>query len=174
MDQLEQKYKVSQRDKLHHFLSLKITWNIPERYVYLSQEHYIDKLRAQYLPTLFPSVKTPTLSTFKDLDRRKDSEMASPGPYPSLIGALLWIAQSTWADISFAVNCLLQFLRDPSAAHWHAALRILQYLVSTKDYQLWLGGNLKCCGYSDSDWAADLFDRRSTSAYTYCIGAGSI
>lgn len=174
MDQLEQKYEVGQRDTLHHFLSLKITRNISERFVYLSQEHYIDELQAQYLPNLRPSVKTPTTSAFKDLGPRNASEPISPGPYASLVGALLWVAQSTRADISFAVNRLSQFLRDPSAAHWDAAVRVLEYLISTKDYQLRLGGNLDCCGYSDSDWAEDRFDRRSTSAYTYRIGSGAI
>lgn len=86
----------------------------------------------------------------------------------------MWVAQSTQEDISFAVNRLSQFLCDPSSAHWYAALRVLRYLITTKDLKLRLGGDLKLSGYTDSDWAEDRFDRRSTSAYTYRIGSGSI
>lgn len=174
MDDLEKKYKVGQREELNHFLSLKITRDKSNNLVYLSHSHYIRDVHAQFLPGDSITVNTPTASTFKDLGPKSDSEAPLPGPYSSLIGALLWIAQSTRADVSFAVNRLSQFLHKPSAAHWHAALRVLRYLHTTKDLRLCLGGNLEFCGYSDSDWAEDRFDRRSTSAYTYCIGCGSI
>jgi hypothetical protein len=72
------------------------------------------------------------------------------------------------------VNRLSQHLRDPSEAHWQAAVRVLNYLVTTKDLRLRLGGKLNCSGFSDSDWAEDRDDRKSTSAYTYQIGDGAI
>jgi hypothetical protein len=53
-------------------------------------------------------------------------------------------------------------------------VRILNYLVSTKDLRLRLGGDLTLSGYTDSDWAEDRDDRRSTSAYTYRVGDGAI
>lgn len=84
------------------------------------------------------------------------------------------MAQYTRADVFFAVNRLSQFLHNPSAAHWCAVLHILRYLFTTKDLRLCLGGLLDFCGYTDSDWAEDRFDRRSTSAYTFCVGCGSI
>jgi hypothetical protein len=51
---------------------------------------------------------------------------------------------------------------------------VLNYLVSTKNLQLRLSGELTCSGYSDSDWAEDRDNRRSTSAYTYRLGDGAI
>lgn len=159
MDSLEQTYKIGQREELNHFLSLKITRDKANKLVFLSQAHYIRDIHAQFLPDDSVTAKTPTSSTFKDLGPKSDSEASSPGPYSSLIGALLWMAQSTRADVSFAVNRLSQFLHNPSAAHWHAALRVLWYLFTTKDLCLCLGGTLDFCGYSDSDWAEDRFDR---------------
>lgn len=72
------------------------------------------------------------------------------------------------------VNRLSQHLRGPSEAHYRAALRVLHYLVSTKHLKLCLGGKLTLSGYSDSDWAEDRDNRRSTSAYSYHIGDGAI
>jgi hypothetical protein len=51
---------------------------------------------------------------------------------------------------------------------------VLNYLISTKDLRLCLGGELTCSGYSDSDWAEDRDDRRSTSGYTFQVGNGAI
>lgn len=128
----------------------------------------------KYLKGSAVKVSTPTDVHFKDLVPRLPDENQSPGHYASLIGALLWVAQCTRPDISFAVNRLSQFFRDPSESHWYAAVRVLTYLGSTKHLRLRLGGGLVCSGYSDSDWAEDRLDRHSTSAYTYRIGDGAI
>lgn len=95
MDQLEKTYKVGQCEPLHHFLSLKITCDVEQQYVYLSQEHYISDLQKEFFPGSLFSAKTPTASNFKDLGPRTESDAPSPGPYSSLIGAQLWVAQST-------------------------------------------------------------------------------
>lgn len=117
---------------------------------------------------------TPTDSFFKDLTTRTLLEKPSPGTHPSNLGALLWIAHCVRADVAFAVNRLSQFLCDPYEAHWSAAVRILNYLLSTKSLQLKLGGDLSCSGYSDLDWAQDKLTRHLTLGYTYRIGVGAI
>lgn len=125
MGNLEKKYKVGQREELNHFLLLKITCDRKNELVYFSQSHYIEDLHAQFLPNNTYLAKTPTASNFKDLGPKSDSKSSSPGPYSSLIGALLWVAQSTRSNVSFSVNRLSQFLYNPSSAHWYAALCIL-------------------------------------------------
>jgi hypothetical protein len=142
--------------------------------VYLSQTHYINDMHLRFLGESHVHVSTPTDSNFRLLVPRLPEEQPSSGPYNQLVGSLLWAAQCTRPDVLFAVNKLSQFLRDPSDAHWKAALRVLNYLVSTKHLRLKLGGALSCSGYSDSDWAEDRADRRSTSAYTFRIGEGAI
>ena len=171
---LGKRFKIGADKDLHHFLSMKIDRDVENQAVFISQSHYISELEKRFLSSLPVSVRTPTDSAFKDLVPRKPNEQPSSGPYPQLIGALLWAAQCTLPDISFAVNRLSQFLRDPSESHWQAACRILHYLISTKDLRLRLGGSLTCAGYSDSDWAEDRHNRRSTSAYTFRLGDGAI
>lgn len=111
MRQLGSKFKVGSQEPLHHFLSLKIDRDIRGRKVFLSQQHYVEELEERFLGSSHKSVQTPTDSSFKDLHPRKANESESPGPYSSLIGALLWAAQCTRADISFAVNnCLSSYM----------------------------------------------------------------
>lgn len=175
MVRLSKNFKVGSKEPLHHFLSLKIERDVENKLVFLSQEHYLDDLRNCCLGSSHTlSFLTPTDLTFKDLPPCHPDEAKSPGPYASLVGALLWAAQCTSSDTSFAVGRLSQFLHDPSLLHWRAALRVLHYLVATKHLRLCLGGNLTMCGYSDSDWAKDRLDRHSTSGYSYHVGLGAI
>lgn len=174
INQMEKVYKIGAREDINHFLSLRITRDKENGYVFVSQTHYIDELKEKYLPDCSITAHTPSSSDFKDLNHWKDDKPVSPGPYNSLIGALLWVAQSTHADIAFVVNRLSQFLKNPSASHWNMGICVLRYLVTTKHLKLRLGGSLECCGYTNSDWAEDCFDRRSTSTYTFCVGSCSI
>lgn len=174
IDSISGRFEVSSNEELHHFLSLDIKRDIPARRVYLSQEHYIRDVASRFLPSGHTPTRTPTSSTFKDLSPREPSDQGSSGNYSSLIGALLWVAQCTRPDVSFAVNRLSQYLRDPSDDHWQAGIRVLNYLVSTSHLPLSLGGDAVVSGYSDADWAEDRHDRRSTTGYTYRFGCGPI
>ncbi|KAI7946361.1 hypothetical protein MJO29_010888 [Puccinia striiformis f. sp. tritici] len=152
---LGKRFKIGADEELNHFLSIKISRDLPNRHVFMNQSHYISELCDRFLGGSPTPAATPTDINFKNLGPRLPTDPVSPGPYPQLIGSLLWVSQCTRPDISFAVNRLSQHLRDPSYAHWHAGLRVLNYLVSTKSLKLRLGGELTCSGFSDSDWAED-------------------
>ena len=55
-------------------------------------------------------------------------------PYRELIGTLLWIANGTRPDISYAVGTLAKYTNNPAELHWKALLRVLGYLANTLDY----------------------------------------
>jgi transposase InsO family protein len=171
---LGQRFKIGADEDLHHFLSLKITRNVDDRTVFINQSHYIDEIGERFLHGDYLNVATPSDVNFKTLRKRLSSDPASSGPYNQLIGSLLWVSQCSRPDVAFVVNKLSQYLRDPSEAHWQAARRVLNYLLSTKDLRLRLGGDISLSGYSDSDWAEDRDDRRSTSGYAYKVGHGVI
>ena len=93
-------FEVSADEELHHFLSISITRDVEGQKLFMSQQHYIEDLQTCFLPNSHVSVSTPTDVHFKDLLSRKDDEKISPGPYSSLIGALLWVVQCTQANVS--------------------------------------------------------------------------
>ena len=63
-----------------------------------------------------------------------ESEMNERMPFRELIGSLMFLANVTRPDISFAVNVLSRFLNNYSESHWQAAKRILRYLRGTIEY----------------------------------------
>ena len=53
--------------------------------------------------------------------------------------------------------------------HWEAAKRILQYIQGTRTYDIHYttDSELELVGYTDSDWAGDSIDRKSTLRYVF-------
>ncbi|GKU98369.1 hypothetical protein SLEP1_g11381 [Rubroshorea leprosula] len=68
-----------------------------------------------------------------------------------------------------------RFLENPQQSHMQVAKRIMRYLKGTLNYGLFYSSTDNCAiiGYSDSDWAGDLDDRKSTSGYCFNFGATS-
>jgi hypothetical protein len=63
---------------------------------------------------------------------------------------------------------------SPSATKATAARRALKYLKGTSDYALQYKSTGGLIGFSDSDWAGDLNDRKSTAGFTYTLGGAAI
>jgi hypothetical protein len=95
--------------------------------------------------------------------------------YTQLVGNLLYLT-ATRPDIAYAVGMVCRFMSDPRLEHWNAAKRILRYMKGT--YNLGLeyqnGGNVQLAGYTDSDWAGDTDDRKSTFGYIFYLDLGAI
>lgn len=98
-------------------------------------------------------------------------------PYQELIGGLLFLANVSRPDISFAVSYLSRFNNNPDQEHWLAAKRVLRFLKGTRDMKLtFSNSNLGCdiIGFSDSDFAADTIERKSVSGYVFKMSNGAI
>ena len=67
-------------------------------------------------------------------------------------------------------------MHSPQQAHWDAALSLLAYLSKTLDLGLWYlkGEENTIQGFSDADYAGNLDDRTSTSAYLFTNGSTPI
>ncbi|KAH9699990.1 protein kinase domain-containing protein [Citrus sinensis] len=70
-------------------------------------------------------------------------------------------------ETGFAVSAVSQFMHNPTEQHMDAVFRILKYLKMTPGKGLFFKKseyrNIEI--YSDADWAGDVTNRRSTSAY---------
>ena len=98
----------------------------------LDQTRQINGLAASYnlLDNLRP-VQTP-MELGLVLEPEQSDE-SYDYPFRSLLGELLWIARCTRPDIMFAVIYLSRFTSAYGPAHYKALLRVLRYLITTKD-----------------------------------------
>ena len=94
-----------------------------------------------------------------------------PGRYRRLIGKLIYLTMIK-PDITFVVRVLSRFMHQPREIHWLAAIRVLAYIKSYpgKGLVYKKHGHVRISGYSDSRYAGDREDRKSTTEYCTFIG----
>ena len=82
----------------------------------------------------------------------------------------------TSPDITHAVSNVAKFCANPAKEHWIAFKRIMRYLVGTMCLgPVYKKNQLKSCvRFSDTDWAGDLDDRKSTSGYMFRLSGAAI
>ena len=125
-------YRMKHLGTPQHMVGIKVT--ISRTQIKLSQDHYIATIADRFAVTSSASVSTPaTTSGCLAQALPGDSTPLDPSthPYMSLVGSLLW-ASLTRPDIATAVGRACQHSKNPTAAHWRAALRILKYLYHSR------------------------------------------
>ncbi|PNX58518.1 hypothetical protein L195_g050950 [Trifolium pratense] len=83
---------------------------------------------------------------------------------------------ATRPDLAFSVCLVARFMERPTEIHVAAVKRILRYVKGTVSYGLWFekGKDDELVGWSDSDYAGDLDDRKSTSGYVFMVGSKAV
>eukprot|EP00253_Pinus_taeda_P030125 PITA_30125 len=117
---------------------------------------------------------TPTVMGLK-LNKEDSSKNFDPSLYKSIVGSLMYLT-ATRPDIMHVVSLISRFMERPKEAHWQAAKRILRYVKGTKRFGI-LYITLECSdliGYTDSNWAGSVDDRKSTSGYVFQMGSRAI
>ncbi|XP_024518486.1 uncharacterized protein LOC112341862 [Selaginella moellendorffii] len=160
---------------VRQLLGMEVDRDEADRTITLTQCQYVKKLLNQFNMTSCKSVATPVVTGIK-FTSKMDDLFDQPSVYRSLVGGLLYLANMTRPDISFAVGLLSRYMQSPSCYHWQMVKRVLRYLKGTAAHGL----VYKCSGqsklvlqaYCDADWAGNLDTRHSTSGIC-CIIAGA-
>jgi hypothetical protein len=149
----------------------------------LSQRNYINTILNRFGYSNVNPASSP-LDPNTHLKKRDKSlppaDPATINDYQTKLGSIMYAAIGTLPQLAFAIQKLSQFSSNPSAEHLTALKRVFRYLAYVRDQNLGLtyGGKEKwpedIVGYSDSDWASDLDDRRSTSGFVFMLGGGAI
>jgi hypothetical protein len=103
------------------------------------------------------------------------SESIDATLYKQIIGSLMYLT-NTRPNICFAMNTLSQFLVEPRHVHLVAAKHVMRYLKDTLDCGLSYDGDhdFTLSGYTDSDWAGSVADRKNTSGCCFSLGSAMI
>jgi hypothetical protein len=82
----------------------------------------------------------------------------------------------THPDLSFVVSLVAWYMKTPHESHWKTTKRILCYVRGTFQFGIHYssGGTPLLVGFTDSDWADDPDDRKSTAGYVFSLGSGPV
>ncbi|KAJ8754920.1 hypothetical protein K2173_015432 [Erythroxylum novogranatense] len=96
--------------------------------------------------------------------------------YRSVIGSLRYLV-NTRPDIAYSVGVMSRYMEAPTTSHLTAVKQILRYVKGTLSfgcvYKKKLS-NVELVGFSDSDMAGDIDDRKSTTGVLYYLGVNPI
>ncbi|CAI7864931.1 unnamed protein product [Closterium sp. NIES-54] len=116
--------------------------------------------------------------TCTDLAPPSDESVEPSGPYPELVGCLMYLMTCTRPDLAYPLSLLARYVAPGrhQKVHWDAAKRVLRYLCSTSGLGLVLGGRARVVltGHADASWVDDLATQRSSQGYTFSLGSGSV
>eukprot|EP00253_Pinus_taeda_P007569 PITA_07569 len=78
--------------------------------------------------------------------------------------------------IFYAIFTWKIFMQTPRESHWKPAKRILRYVRGTVQFGIHYSAEAShlLVGFTDSDWAGDHDDRKSTAGYMFTLGSGPI
>ena len=173
------KFIISECSDLKWFLGMKFEFS--DGIIKIGQEKFIDNLLMKFGMSVCKSVSTPLAEKQKFTNfAQTDKPDIDNTTYRSLVGSLNYLALSTRPDLSQVAHALSSFLEVPKMEHWVAAKHVARYLKGTKDFNLTfrkatsVDDNL--AGYSDSDWAGNIDNRKSTTGFCFnmCNNSGSI
>ncbi|CAI7913221.1 unnamed protein product [Closterium sp. NIES-54] len=116
--------------------------------------------------------------TCTDLAPPSDESTEPSGPYPELVGCLMYLMTCTRPDLAYPFSLLARYVAPGRhrKVHWDASKRVLRFLCSTSGMGLVLGGRARVVltGHVDASWVDDLATQRSSQGYTFSLGSGSV
>ena len=177
--------KVKDLGDINKFLGVIAERNDQGEYS-LSQAKVIEEVLEKYKIMYAKPVLTPITQSYQDeeqgpslppeMNHKHEPSLKS---FQSLAGSLLWIMRCTRPDIAFALHAMTRKAHSPTRSDWNLGMRVLRYLIKTKNFKLNLGiknmDKILCLqAYSDADWAASKTDRKSVSGIVVMLNGAPI
>ncbi|CAI7737922.1 unnamed protein product [Closterium sp. NIES-54] len=176
--ELQKRHTCTDLGELTSYLGLRITRDRAQRTITLTQSHMVQQVLQRFGFTYSSPQSTP-LPTGHSLSAPPSDESVEPsGPYPELVGCLMYLMTCTQPDLGYPLSLLARYVAPGrhQKVHWDAAKRVLRYLYSTSGMGLVLGGRARVVltGHADAFWVDDLAKQRSSQGYTFSLGSGFV
>ncbi|CAI7889285.1 unnamed protein product [Closterium sp. NIES-53] len=154
--ELQKRHTCTDLGELRSYLGLQITRDRARRTITLTQSHMVHQV-LQRFSFQFSSPQPTPLSTGHSLSAPPSDESVEPsGPYPELVGCLMYLMTCTRPGLAYALSLLARYVAPGRhrKVHSDAAKRVLRYLCSTSRMGLVLGGRgpVLLTGHTDASW----------------------
>ena len=193
---LSQRFKMTDLGPTKLYLGMEVTRNTKKGTVTLTQSAAIrELLKAQGMENSRPA-STPMDCGVVLMQADEDY---TPNPtdvtaFKSVLGKCNYLTTHTRPDLSNAISKLSRYSNRPDNTHWQALKHVLRYLAGTIDEGIIFGlqktdaiGWTSVCyghgcqdigtavlGYTDSSYACDVDDSKSTCGYVFMLNGGPI
>eukprot|EP00253_Pinus_taeda_P006096 PITA_06096 len=169
---MKEEFEMTDMGFLRYFLGIEVDQN--EKRIFISQARYVNQVLSRFNMQECKAAITPIVMGLK-LSREDNSKDFDPSLYKSIVGSLMYLT-TTRPNIMYAVSLISRFMERPKETYWQATKRILRYVKGTKMFGILynVSKHSDLVGYTDSDWAGSVDDRKNTSGYVFHMGSGAI
>lgn len=175
-----EKFKISMKKvfdmtdlgKMRYFLGVEVFKNA-ER-IFISQSKYAKEVLERFGMYMSKLVQNPMVPGRK-LSKEGSGSAVDATTYKQMVGSLIYLT-ATRPDLMFAVCLISRYMEQPTELHLQASQRIMRYLKGTVELgiQYRRDAKVKLTTFTDSDYARDVDDRKSTSGYVFLLGSGAV
>ena len=124
-EEMNVKYRLTNLGAVNWLLGIKITRDLVNKTLSLSQHAYIDVIITKFnfnnlKPSSIPIDPSAPLSKSQSPSKIENIAKMKNIPYREAVGSLMYAAMGTRPDIVFATSTVAQFSDNPGWAHWEA------------------------------------------------------
>ncbi|MCH81846.1 copia-type polyprotein, partial [Trifolium medium] len=171
---MQKKFAMTDLGKMKYFLGVEVTQS--EKGIFINQHKYAAEILSRFGMENCNKVSSPIVPGCK-LVKDENGKTTDTREFKQMVGSLMYLL-ATRPDLAYSVCLVARYMDRPTEMHVAAIKRILRYLKGTLTdgimYKKETGERLELVGWSDSDYAGDLNDRKSTSGYVFMLSSGAI
>ena len=164
-------FAIKDLGELRYFLGIEMDQSSSG--LFLNQRKYIVDLLNEANMDHSSTAKSPLPSSLNIAE--KGDPLPNIELYQRLVGKLIYLT-ITRPDITYAVSLVSQFMHAPNSYHFQLVKRILRYLKGsiTRGILMKKHNHFTIEGYTDSDWAGNAIDRKSTTGFCTFVGGNLV
>ncbi|KAL8106255.1 hypothetical protein AgCh_029879 [Apium graveolens] len=169
---MQKEFDMSDLGRMRFFLGIEVLQNSDG--IYICQRSYALEVIRRFNMEGSNSVRNPIVPGSK-LSKDEAGVKVDETYFKQIVGCLMYIT-TTRPDLTFVVSLIARFMAKPTEMHYQVAKRVLKYLKGTTNFGiLYKRGEVGALvGFTDSDYAGDVDDRKSTSGYVFLINGAVV
>uniref|UniRef100_A0A6N2KS35 Reverse transcriptase Ty1/copia-type domain-containing protein n=1 Tax=Salix viminalis TaxID=40686 RepID=A0A6N2KS35_SALVM len=170
---MKDEFDMTDLGRMKYFLGAEVTQN--NEGIFISQRKYAQDVLLRFEMNNSNATKTPMVSGVK-LTKDEAGTRVDATQYKQMIGSLMYLTVSR-SNLMYVMSLVSRYMETPTEVHMMAVKRILRYIKGTSELGIHYRRGEEIEGivaYSDSDYAGDLDDRRSTPGYVFMMGTGVV
>jgi hypothetical protein len=177
--QLAAAFEIKDMGNAGHYLGMNISRDRLAGTLKLDQTSYIISVLDRFKVSNPTRPRNVPLATGTRLSKTEGEPLPPElsKVYKEIVGSLLYLSVCTRPDMAQSVGMLCRYMATPTSFHMAAARNVLVYLAGTRTLGLNYGRqtpDTTLVGFSDSDYAGDVDNRRSTTGFVFVMNGAVV